>query len=111
MKLDRNLNADGRGKYGLILNRELATLDKTCSNPVKGEILAAIETLERHGIIDWGTTLDTKFFVIRLRDKLAAPALRSYAIAAFDHDPEYAEDVFLLANTSGIYHPNAKTPD
>lgn len=56
MKLDRNTNADGRGKYALINLR---------TNQVQ-----------------WGTEPGDQFFVIKYKDKFAAPALMAYAEAA-----------------------------
>lgn len=107
MKLDRNLNGDGRGKYGLILNRKLAAIPDTELAPIQ----EALDVLDVAGLLHWGTTAETEFFVIRLRDEHASAALRAYAIAACCHDAEYAEDVLALANRSGIYHPSRKVPD
>lgn len=53
MKLDRNINPDGKGKYALINLR---------TNQVQ-----------------WGG--DNQFFVIKYKDEFAAPALRAYAMA------------------------------
>lgn len=112
MKLDRNINGDGRGKYGLIKSRMLHPDELAKLGPAAAaNIVASISVLEQAGILDWGDTVDTEFFVIRLRDICAAPALRGYAIAAHDHDAEYAEDVFSMTNRAGIYHPNPKVPD
>lgn len=111
MKLDRNINADGRGKYGLILNRELATLNQDASAPVAAEILAAVETLERHGILDWGASPETEFFVVRLKDYYAPGALFGYAARAWTDDKEYADQINELAARSGPNHPNCKKPD
>lgn len=111
MKLDRNLNADGRGKYGLILNRRLMDGKKKWSPGFARQVANAIEVLESAGIIDWGATPDTEFFVMRLRDRFASNALISYSQGAMGYDPEYAIEVGKLAHRSGYYHPNAKTPD
>lgn len=56
MKLDRNVNQDGRGKYALINLR---------TNKV-----------------EWGGEGGAQFFVLKYRDKFAAPALRAYVAAA-----------------------------
>jgi hypothetical protein len=116
MKLDRA--AGGRGKYGLVLNRRLAELEET-SGGNGGLSLAdlcqvkeAVLLLERLGILDWGTTIDTEFFVLRLRDVCALPALRAYSEAARDLvDAEYACHVRSLAGRAGQFHPNCKIPD
>ncbi len=85
MKLDRNINPDGRGKYALIKLREL--------------------------YIDHGDTPDTEFFVIRLKDKYAEAALRAYADAAIiDGESEWGLEVGALAAKAAA-HPNKRKPD
>ncbi len=54
MKLDRNINPDGRGKYALINLR--------------------------NNTVCWGG--DDQFFVIKYKDMFASAALHAYAIAA-----------------------------
>lgn len=56
MKLDRNANPDGRGKYALINLRT--------------------------NTVEWG---EEPFFVIKYKDVFAAPALRAYAHAIREH--------------------------
>jgi len=114
MRLDRNI--EGRGnKYGLILNRKLADIaDHDGSGRAANKLAAvreAIATLEREGLIDWGDTPETEFFLIRLRDMNAQAALRSYAGHARQFDQEYSQDVMELSNRSGLDHPNCKVPD
>lgn len=58
MKLDRNINPDGRGKYALINLR---------TNQVQ-----------------WGGADGEQFFVLKYKDRFAAPALRAYAKACKD---------------------------
>jgi enamine deaminase RidA (YjgF/YER057c/UK114 family) len=111
MKLDRNLNQNGRGKYGLILNRELVTLSQDASAPVAAAIRNAIAILETHGILDWGDTVDTEFFVVRLRDYYAPGALHGYAARAWADNREYAEEIAEMGARSGANHPNCKKPD
>jgi hypothetical protein len=110
------MRKDGRGKYGLIKNRRLAVIQAWSGGD--GEILdqraveEAIALLERAGVIDWGTTPDTEFFVIRLRDRFAGGALHEYAHAArLTGEREYAGEVEILAARAGIKHPNCKKPD
>lgn len=116
MKLDRNINEDGRGKYGLIKNRRLAEIDKLYDGG-DGDVADlqaikdAIALLERAKVIDWGITPETEFFVIRLKDQHAQAALDSYAEDAVDDDVEYAEEVGGLALRAGPNHPNCKNPD
>ncbi len=117
MKLDRNVNGDGRGKYGLILNRELEALYSLhgATGDVSKQAAEALATLERLGIIDWADTPETEAFVMRLKDVFARPALIGYASAAFREGgpgfEEYANDVMTLAQRAGTKHPNCKTPD
>ena len=86
MKLDRNLNANGKGKYAL-LNL-------------------------RNDRIEWGFVgASDEFFVIKLKDKYAQAALIAYADAAEHDDPEWAKEVRELAQRSGKNHPLCKQPD
>lgn len=104
MKLDRNINKDGRGKYALINLREtsmtLGELNQVFIDHVQNGAMA----------IDFGVAADTEFFVIRLKDKYAAAALGAYAMAAFEDDPEYALEVMNLAKTAAE-HPRKRMPD
>ncbi len=119
MKLDRNINSNGRGKYGkygLIKNREfkaylLKANDGQDGVKAAAEVVKAIVTLEKAGIIDWGDTPETEFFAIRLKDKYASKALLGYAYACIHDDIEYSRDVFRLSLRSGLSHPNCKRPD
>lgn len=103
MKLDRNINPDGRGKYALLkLRRQEKPFPPACQD--------AANTLKDFGLLDFGDTPETDFFVIRLKDKYAAPALAAYAYAAMRDDPEYAAEVSELARMAAK-HPNPKQPD
>lgn len=103
MKLDRNLNPDGRGKYALL---KLRCQDK----PIPQDCDYAAELLHSNGLLDYGDTPDSEFFVIRLKDKFAGMALTAYGIAAMKDDPEWAQEVLKLAEKA-IHHPNQKMPD
>jgi hypothetical protein len=103
MKLDRNINPDGRGKYALLKLRRQAT-------PFTPELQECAEKLRAAGLLDFGETPDTDFFVIRLKDKYAAPALIGYAAAASVDDKEYADEILDLA-AKATRHPNKKRPD
>jgi len=81
MKLDRNINANGMGKYALLNLR---------TNQVQ-----------------WGNTPDDEFFVIKLKDIGALPALLAYAKLYKLVDPEYAAEIKALADRSGKHHKNA----
>lgn len=110
MRLDR---VNGKQKYGLIKVRKLDeyTTPGQAGYGHRAEIESALELLEQAGIIDWGATPETEFFVIRLKDNNAAAALYHYAKSAFLDDAEYGRDVMDLAKRSGPMHPNCRKPD
>ena len=112
MRLDRNV-IRSPGKYALIKMRKLEEFRTpgTLGHMHHASIEAAIQLLERHGIIDWCDTPETEAFVVRLKDKHAGGALYQYATSAFLDDPEYARDVMDLAKRSGSNHPNCRSPD
>lgn len=105
MRLDR---VNGKQKYGLIKVRELS---KFMPGAATDRLYDALKLLESAGIVDWGATPETEFFVIRLKDSNAAAALYHYAKSAFLDDNEYARDVMDLAKRSGPSHPNCRKPD
>jgi hypothetical protein len=113
MKLDRNINGNGRGKYALLKLRKVADFNTPGSPGYMhhASIKSAMDLLERHGILDWGTTRETEFFLIRLKDKYAGRSLRAYAVAAYTDDREYAEEISKLAARAGADHPLCKKPD
>jgi hypothetical protein len=84
MKLDRNINASGLGKYAIINLRT--------------------NRVER----GWKGSPE-EFFVIKLKDLGAAAALHAYAASINDYDPELAEQVSVLAVRSE--HMQRKHPD
>lgn len=113
MKLDRDINADGLGKYAVINLRKLREM--CSSNPFlhwSPEVANALQTLDDIGAIDWGKVGEKdEFFVMKLRDKYAGHALRQYAHAVSCDDPEYAHAVLELANRAGENSLFCKTPD
>ncbi|MGR4927372.1 hypothetical protein ACIPUD_11250 [Bradyrhizobium sp. CAR08] len=125
MKLDRNINGTGRGKYGLINNRKLLEIivpprvdgESNDASMVKlrreRQVRDAIDLLESLGILDWGLAgTDSEFFVIKLRDENAQGVLARYASNAMRAgDSDLASDVFDLAARSGLYSPFCKKPD
>jgi hypothetical protein len=70
MKLDRNINPDGKGKYALVLLRKLVP-----GSPQE----ESVNLLRSEGIIDDGAS--NPFFVIRYRDRFASSALVAYSYA------------------------------
>lgn len=107
MKLDRNITIPRRGKYALIKLRQLG---KVCNGRAKREVFMALDILKKAGLLDYGDTEDSDFFLIRLKDKYAAPSLRAYAAAAVWDDPEYAAEIDRLASAAEN-HPNRRKPD
>lgn len=87
MKLDRNLNPDGTGKYEL---RNLRT----------GKVVE-----------DCGPGEEHEFFVIMLKDENAAKALISYAESIGRKDPEFAREVLQLARRAGGSSEFMQEPD
>ena len=87
MKLDRNINADGRDKYEL---RNLRT----------GEI-----------VTDCGPGEEHEFFVIMLKDRHAQAALDAYADDIVGVDQEFSREVDELARRAGPDSPFCQKPD
>ena len=115
MKLDRN--AEGpirRRKYALVLMREVEKAGALEGEPSTtshaGQIKQALETLQKCGVLDYGSSESTDYFVIRLKDKYAAPALTAYAEAAAADDSEYASEVSHLADLAAK-NPQKQRPD
>jgi glutamine synthetase len=115
MKLDRNIKAnEGRGKYALVLLRDIAAEDD--GKPFGGipkDLEQALRTLEQYKVIDYGFTgTDREFFLIRLKDKYAAAALHAYASAAqADGEEEYSREITDMADRAGPNSPWCKKPD
>lgn len=106
MKLDRNENADGHGKYALINVRLLY------QPGMPMEVLAAIQLLADKGVLEWGAVgTENEFFPIKLKDRHAAAALRGYAASINGADPEFAKEVLDLADRAGPNSPWCKDPD
>jgi hypothetical protein len=114
MKLDRNIpDNDGRGKYAIIKLRALEDCrsDETF-HTYSPEIERALKTLQAVGALDWGENgTESEFFLIRLKDKYAQPALYAYAEAAVADDAEYANEIVDMAKRSGRASPWCKRPD
>ena len=105
MRLDRNIppvppNTKPSGKYALIKLR-------VAKPTIYTDLQQALIPLKA---LDMGDTDDTHFFVIRLKDKYAAPALLAYAEAAAKDDPEYAAEIMELARLAET-HLNKHIPD
>jgi hypothetical protein len=116
MKLDRNINGNRRGKYALLKLRRLTEIEAWDGRD--GEIadrqavIDAIALLERAGVLDWGYAgTEGEFMLIRLKDKYADVALKAYAAAAHEDDPEYAAEIHDMAERAGRNSAWCKNPD
>lgn len=109
MKLDRNINPDGRGKYALVLVRKMPKPGA----PEYARVRQALAVLDEAGMLDEGELgTEREFMVIRLRDRYAKPALTAYArTAKADGQDEYAGEIFEMVERSGTASPFCKTPD
>lgn len=93
MKLDRNIHADGRGKYALINLRQ------------GGKGMPGRE------VTDCGPGEEHEYFVIMLKDRHAQAALDAYADSIGKTDPEFAAEVRDLADRSGERSLFCQDPD
>lgn len=86
MKLDRNINPNGKGKYALLNLRT--------------------------NKIEWGTVgTEEEFFLIKLKDRHSKAALIAYARSIEDSDMEFANEVYGMAARAGEDSPFCKDPD
>lgn len=99
MKLDRNTNPDGRGKYALIKLRE---------TPLQTVLSSGGPFVIEQAHVDFGDTPDTEFFVIRLKDKNAANALHAYSVSCQVDDPEFSREIHALAIRAAQYQPKQR---
>lgn len=113
MKLDRNLNADGHGKYMLFLTRRYVELYSPSSAfDATSEVQAAINLLMNEGLIEDPPPGDPQeFFVFRLKDRHSRPALIAYADSVRGTDPEFAAEIDDMAARAGELSPFCKEPD
>ena len=83
MKLDRNVNTDGMGRYALIRLREItkAQLKKLVTFARKEKFLAALDFGEGDKQVKGARSGKDRpdFFVVKLDDEFAADALSAYA--------------------------------
>lgn len=112
MKLDRNENGNGRGKYALLLLRKLADFESGTFRELAPNIASAIETLDKAGLIDWGIVgTESEFFVIKLKDHNATESLHAYAAKAYAHgEEEWSAEVREMARRAAA-SPWKKRPD
>jgi hypothetical protein len=115
MKMDRNLPENaGAGKYAVINLRKLRELcpGATTFEQFSPGVTEALRVLDEVGALEWGRTGEPdEFFLIKLKDRNAYPALNAYANSAEPHDAEWAAEVRELAERSGMHSPWCKEPD
>ena len=105
MKLDRNINPGGKGKYAVINMRKIQGDPRTPQ-----ELAAAI--LAHPDAVEWGEIgTEKEFWLIKLKDIHAQDALEAYAKSAQTDDPDYAAEVAKLASRAGPGSPFCKRPD
>ena len=115
MKLDRNTNGDGKGKYALVRLRDIQP---------DGEAFGLLRRLDELGHLDWGIVgQPDEFFVVKLRDRFAPGAIKGYADAVMEAarketDPVKEKDfaqwgiqVIGMNSRAGDLSPFCKTPD
>lgn len=107
MKMDRNINDDGLGKYAVI---NLRNLKRYMNVP---EVKEALEVLKAADALEWGCVGEPdEFFLIKLKDINAEHALVAYADQAnHNGDKEFAGEVYEMARRSGRHNPHCKHPD
>lgn len=128
MKLDRDVNKDGVGKYAVVNMRKVREIEGRCgalsSAPyLREDVRNALDLLEQVGVLDYGRG-EKDFFLIRLADRFAYRALHAYAMAVYADAVqadeaskenrksllEYSEAVLALAQKAEHW-ANKKTPD
>jgi len=107
--LDRSTR--GRNKYALIRNRKLDEIAAKYGGELPAEIAHALALLLQAGVLDVGDSPATEFFVMRLKDRFAGPALSMYSQHAAAVDLEYAKEVSDLSRRAGMSHPLCHNPD
>jgi hypothetical protein len=106
MKLVRNTTPDGTCKYALI------RLDKLPSLGEDPQVAQALKLLADKGLLEYGLPhAEDEFFAIKLKDVHAQAALLAYANHAKATQPEFAKEIFALAQRSGPAHKLCGLPD
>lgn len=105
MKLDRNINTDGKGKYALVNMRRLDAVDGIA-------VREAMALLSQLKVIEFGIVGEKdEFFVMKLKDINSLPAIEAYAKEAEKSDPEWAEEVRTLIPRAGVNSKYSTFPD
>ena len=105
MKLDRNINPSGKGKYALVNMRKIKGDPRTAQ-----ELAAAI--LANPEAVEFGEACGPdEFWLIKCKDKHAKAALEAYADSVRADDAQFADEVQEIARRSGPASPFCKAPD
>ena len=117
MKLDRNINKDGKGKYALIQLRKVEVGSKDW---------IILCDLASRGILEWGSVgSPDEFFLFKLKDIFSDAGLRGYEDAVLSASNkcvntdeaqskslmEYAREIQSLRGRAGILSEFCKLPD
>jgi hypothetical protein len=108
MRLNRDVNKSGRGKYAIVKLRKMP------SDPGKrADCEHAMRILFENRVLTYGLPNTTEeFFVVMLKDEYAYEGLQAYAKAAKDDgNIDYAADIFELLARTGRFSPFRKRPD
>lgn len=105
MKLDRDLNPTGKGKYALINMRKIP------SNPTTALELAEAIRLNPEAVEFGEVGSPGEFWLVKLKDENADVCLYGYAGKILAKDPEFAAEVSNMAKRSGPNSPYCKAPD
>lgn len=103
MPLDRNLTPDGHGKYALV---KLRGAQLPFERDTQGRLCIPEE------LIDFGSTPETEFFVMRLRDEFVPEALERYAYNASKAASQLLSGpagVQLVGYASDVYDLSARS--
>jgi hypothetical protein len=119
MQLIRETTADGSCKYGLVrLDKLRASLGLPPNAAVRDimvavpdQVRAALLTLHQAGLLEHGEKgSEEEHFVLKLKDRLARPALSTYATTAMSYSREYADHLWGMVSRAA-FNPHAKMPD
>lgn len=106
MKLDRNINQSGKGKYALVRLRGIEA---------GSEAHKLLWQLYDLGVLDWGMVGDPdEFFVMKLKDKFSYRGLLGYMKGIeLEETPEFefAQAILDMAKRAGPNSPYCKIPD
>lgn len=111
MKMDRNINSDGTGKYVVINMRKLRDF-RDANQQMRPDIIEALRVLSNAGAVEWGNVgSQSEFFLVKLKDRHSLPAIQAYADSIRMSDPEFADEVYEMTMRAGPHSKFCKEPD